>query len=206
MRNRDDSVCRGSMESSGCLLVRTRLPGISALAVLATVALVCAVMIAATARPAAAQGGRSVEATGTLEKPELTAYMYGTHAITDESTGTFYALKSEAVDLDQYVGERVTISGAVVPGYEEGEISAGPALVEVSSIERGDRGSDEDQYEDIGGSIPEPQPSAPVEGPPSGGSDVTETPARLPDTGGVGLGAALLAAGLVVGAFLLRRR
>ncbi|QIN79852.1 hypothetical protein GBA65_16420 [Rubrobacter marinus] len=76
-----------------------------------------------------------VSATGVVEKPQMTTYMYGTHAITDEETGTPYALTSEDVDLDAYVGEEVTVYGAPVPGYEGGEIEGGPALLEVGEVE-----------------------------------------------------------------------
>lgn len=151
---------------------------------------------AALAGSAAAQGGETVEATGELTKPQMTSYMYGTHAITDESTGTTYALRSETVDMYRHVGERVTVSGAVIPGYEEGALEGGPALVEVSNLERvesGGRGPDEGQYS--GGDTD------------TSGDGAADLPPILPDTGGVGIGlAVLLAAGLVVGAFLLRRR
>lgn len=76
-----------------------------------------------------------ISATGIVEKPEMTTYMYGTHAITDEDTGTPYALASEDVDLDAYVGEEVTVYGAPVPGYGGGEIEGGPALLEVGEVE-----------------------------------------------------------------------
>jgi LPXTG-motif cell wall-anchored protein len=61
---------------------------------------------------------------------------------------------------------------------------------------------DSDQYdEDDKISIPEPQPSTPVEGPPSGGDEVTE----LPDTGGVS-GLMLLGGALLLGGGLVVRR
>jgi hypothetical protein len=75
-------------------------------------------------------------ATGVLEKPEITSYMYGTHAITDEVSGTRYALRSEDEGmLDGYVGQRVTIYGTLVPGYENGQIEGGPPLLSVTRIE-----------------------------------------------------------------------
>ncbi len=82
----------------------------------------------------AASGG-PISATGIVEKPQMTTYMYGTHAITDEDSGTPYALTSEDVDLDAYVGQEVTIYGAPVPGYEGGEIEGGPALLEVGEVQ-----------------------------------------------------------------------
>lgn len=71
------------------------------------------------AAPALAQetGGGPVTATGVLERaaphgPDPTPV----YAITDEEAGTSYELVSGFVDLEQYVGERVTIEGVSVPG------------------------------------------------------------------------------------------
>lgn len=77
----------------------------------------------------------TVSATGVLEKPQMTTYMYGTHAVTDEATGTSYALSSEELNLDEYVGRRVTVSGELVPGYDQGQVEGGPPLIEVTSAE-----------------------------------------------------------------------
>ncbi len=76
-----------------------------------------------------------VPATGVLEKPEITTYMYGTHAVTNEASGERYALQSEDVDLDGYVGRRVTVYGIPTPGYENGQIEGGPPLLNVTRIE-----------------------------------------------------------------------
>jgi LPXTG-motif cell wall-anchored protein len=40
----------------------------------------------------------------------------GTHSITDQASATVYALNSETVDLDAYVGQRVTVYGTLTPG------------------------------------------------------------------------------------------
>lgn len=88
--------------------------------------------------PALAQGD-SVVASGMIEKPEVTAYQYGTHAITDEASGTRYALQSDIEWLlDGYVGQQVIIYGTVVPGYEAGQVESGPALVDVYRVETAD--------------------------------------------------------------------
>jgi hypothetical protein len=77
-----------------------------------------------------------VTVAGVLEKPGITTYMYGTHAITDEASGTSYALRSEDQGLlDGYVGQRVTVYGTVVPGYENGQIEGGPPLLNVIRVE-----------------------------------------------------------------------
>lgn len=79
--------------------------------------------------------GEPASATGIVEKPETTAYMYGTHAMTDEASGVHYALESDQVNLDGYVGERITVHGTLVPGYENGQVEGGPPLVNVSRVE-----------------------------------------------------------------------
>ena len=76
---------------------------------------VLAAMLAA-AVPAFAQE-EQVSATGVLQAglPADVA-TNGTHSITDEPSGTVYALESEAVDLDAYVGQQVTVYGTLTPG------------------------------------------------------------------------------------------
>lgn len=100
-------------------------------------AAVLAAMLAA-ASPALAESEPVFEATGVLEKPEVTTYQYGTHAITDEASGNRYALQSQSVDLDAYAGERVTVSGAPVPGYQDGQVEGGPDLLRVDQVEPAD--------------------------------------------------------------------
>lgn len=101
-------------------------------------------------------GGEPVSATGVLEKPDMTTYMYGTHAITDAETGAQYALGSESVDLDAYVGEEVTVTGDPVPGYGNGQVEGGPALLEVSEVEPADPAEATVAFElTLGGKVPE---------------------------------------------------
>ena len=76
-----------------------------------------------------------VEATGMIEKPEVTSYQYGSHAITDEASSEYYALKSSIVDLDAYVDQKVTLYGSLVTGYDNGQIEGGPPLMEVYQVE-----------------------------------------------------------------------
>lgn len=101
-------------------------------------------------------GGEAVTATGVLEKPDMTTYMYGTHAIADAETGEWYALGSESVDLDAYVGEEVTVTGTRVPGYGNGQVEGGPALLEVSGVEPADPAEAVVAFElALGGEVPE---------------------------------------------------
>lgn len=99
---------------------------------LAVLAAMVAVALALAA-PVLAQEG--VAATGAMERLDFTTYQYGTHAVTDEASGAFYALRSEVVDLDAYAGQRVTVYGTLVPRYEYGQIEGGPPLVEVTWVE-----------------------------------------------------------------------
>lgn len=98
---------------------------------LAVLVMVVAIALALAA-PVLAQ--ESV-ATGTIEEAGVTTYMYGTHVIVDEQTGTFYALGSDVVDLDAYTGQRGTVYGTLVPGYEYGQVEGGPPLVNVTWVE-----------------------------------------------------------------------
>jgi hypothetical protein len=69
----------------------------------------------AVAVPALAQG--QVSATGVLVAGlPADVGTNGTHSITDQASATVYALNSETVDLDAYVGQRVTVYGALTPG------------------------------------------------------------------------------------------
>ncbi len=75
-------------------------------------------------------------ATGVLERQGITFYMYGTHTITDVSLRIRYALRSEDEELlDAYVGQRVTVYGTLVPGYENGQVEGGPPLLKVTRVE-----------------------------------------------------------------------
>jgi hypothetical protein len=74
--------------------------------------------------------------TGVIEKPEITIYQYGTHAITDEVSRARYALTSEERGLlDCYTGRRVTVHGTLVPGYDRGQVEGGPPLLRVTRVE-----------------------------------------------------------------------
>ena len=67
------------------------------------------------------------------------------YAITDEGTGKPYELVSGFVDLEQYVGERVTIQGVPVPG--PGDPSK-PPLLNVTQVQPAD-GNDDDPPDSV---------------------------------------------------------
>lgn len=76
-------------------------------------------------------GGRSVKATGTIQKQGITTYMYGTHVLLDDKGKTLYALKSKTVRLDKYIGKKVTVTGDLVEGYP---VDFGPDYLDVKEI------------------------------------------------------------------------
>lgn len=57
----------------------------------------------------------SFEVTGTIQEQGITSYQYGTHTLTNEET--FYALKSETVNLDKYIGQEVRVIAVEIEGY-----------------------------------------------------------------------------------------
>lgn len=70
-------------------------------------------------------------AEGTLQQRGFTVYQYGTHVLVDASEETLYALRAERIDLDAFVGQRVRVAGALVPGYP---VDAGPQYMAVASV------------------------------------------------------------------------
>lgn len=84
--------------------------------------------------PGGDPAGEPITLTGVIEKPEGTTYQYGTHGLSDWDSG-YYALQSDTVDLDAYVGQRVDVHGTLIPGYENAQVEGGPPLVEVQRVE-----------------------------------------------------------------------
>ena len=91
-----------------------------------------------------------IKISGVISKPELTFYQYGTHILTladsafTDSTfidstftnstfrdSTFFALKSDNINLDQYIGKKVTVSGNKIQGYP---VDGGPEYINVTEI------------------------------------------------------------------------
>jgi hypothetical protein len=105
-----------------------------------TLALVLFVATPASAQRDAGTGQEksespAVEVTGVIEEPEITTYMYGSHAVVDEASVERYALRSEEEGLlADSNGRRATVSGTLVPGYENGAVEGGPPLIEVDEV------------------------------------------------------------------------
>jgi hypothetical protein len=73
-----------------------------------------------------------VRATGTIQKQGITSYMYGTHVLLDDNGRTLYALRSDTMDLNNYINRKVTVRGYLVKGYP---IDSGPDYLNVKFIE-----------------------------------------------------------------------
>jgi hypothetical protein len=66
-----------------------------------------------------------MEITGTIQKQGITTYQYGTHTISG------FALRSSAVDLDDYINQEVIVIGHKIDGYP---VDGGPEFIEVEKV------------------------------------------------------------------------
>lgn len=71
-----------------------------------------------------------MEITGTIKAIEMTSWQYGTHTLSNEDS--FYALRSENVDLENYEGQIVTVKARKIEGYP---VDGGPEYLEVEEVE-----------------------------------------------------------------------
>lgn len=97
------------------------------------VALALAVVFPAAGSAAEPKTGVEITASGVIRPQGITTYMYGTHVLSDETAQKSYALTSSCVDLNQYLGQRVTVKGRLVPGYP---VEGGPDYLDVQSVLR----------------------------------------------------------------------
>lgn len=70
-----------------------------------------------------------MQLTGTIESQGITSYQYGSHVLNAEDE--FYALKSEKLNLDNFIGKEVTISGSKIDGYP---VDGGPDFILVTEV------------------------------------------------------------------------
>lgn len=82
-----------------------------------------------TATCSNATQNEKMEVTGTIEKQGMTSYQYGTHTLTNDEG--YYALKSETVDLDEYVDQTASIIAEKISGYP---VDGGPEYLMVLEI------------------------------------------------------------------------
>ncbi|MFQ6129668.1 MAG: hypothetical protein ACE5OT_02525 [Candidatus Hadarchaeaceae archaeon] len=75
--------------------------------------------------------GEEVTSKGTLQKLEATIWMYGTHVLVgEENGGVLYALRSDTVNLDAYIGRLVQVEGTKI----HSGIDFGPPYLNVEGI------------------------------------------------------------------------
>ncbi len=72
---------------------------------------------------------KQATATGTIQKTGMTTFQYGTHLLKTENKT--YALRSDAIKLDEYLNKKVTVKGKKVKGYP---LEGGPELLDVYLI------------------------------------------------------------------------
>ena len=65
------------------------------------------------------------EVSGIIKAQGITFYQYGTHAING------YALRSETINLDDFIDQEVTIKGNSIEGYP---IEGGPEYIRVEVV------------------------------------------------------------------------
>lgn len=88
----------------------------------------CLILFSATCQNSVPQG--FVELSGTIEERGITSYQYGTHILENEKS--FYAIKSEHIDLSNYLGETITVKAEKIEGYP---VDGGPEYYEVLEVE-----------------------------------------------------------------------
>jgi len=67
----------------------------------------------------------TIEIIGTIQEQGITTYQYGTHTVSG------YALRSNAVNLEDYMNQNVTVVGYKIDGYP---IDGGPDYIEVEKV------------------------------------------------------------------------
>lgn len=66
---------------------------------------------------------------GTIKAIEMSSWQYGTHTISNDET--FYALRSDKIDLKNYEGKKVRIKAEKISGYP---VDGGPEFLKVHEI------------------------------------------------------------------------
>jgi hypothetical protein len=74
----------------------------------------------------------AVDSKGTVQQSGFTTYQYGTHVLRDSNGKITYALKSETLDLNKYIGKSISkIYGNKIKGYP---VDGGPEYINVTAI------------------------------------------------------------------------
>ncbi len=68
---------------------------------------------------------------GTIKRQGVATYGYGTHILSDDAGRTIYALKSDTINMDNYLDRKITVDGDLIDGYP---VDSGPEYLNVKSI------------------------------------------------------------------------
>ncbi|MBZ9628852.1 hypothetical protein LB450_12125 [Psychroflexus sp. CAK1W] len=69
------------------------------------------------------------EYKGLLQAQGITSYQYGTHTL--QTKDSLYALKSERINLDNYIGKTITLTAEPIEGYP---VDGGPGYLNVIGV------------------------------------------------------------------------
>ena len=73
----------------------------------------------------------ATKADGIIYQQGISTYGYGTHILINNSGQTLFALRSDNVDLDNYIGETIKLKGNKIKRYP---IENGPDYLEVRRV------------------------------------------------------------------------
>ena len=101
--------------------------------ILNILSILCLLVITATCQNSdkiTEENPNTMKVTGTIEQQGITTYQYGTHTISSDES--YYALKSDAVELDNHLNKEVTITAEKIAGYP---VDGGPDYLLVLKVE-----------------------------------------------------------------------
>jgi hypothetical protein len=99
---------------------------------LGMMALSIIILIGLVKMPVGADESYGITTEGTILKKGTTSYMYGTHILVNADGVTLYALKSENLNLDDFIGKKRIVKGDLIKGYP---IDGGPDYLNVKKVE-----------------------------------------------------------------------
>ena len=74
-----------------------------------------------------------VNEKGYIKKAGISSFNYGTHVLVSDSGEILYALESSIIDLSDFTGREVRVTGKTVAGYP---VDGGPEYLSVSDIRK----------------------------------------------------------------------
>lgn len=75
-----------------------------------------------------------IQVRGVIRGLEATSFRYGTHGLYSEDGELLYALRSDAVRLDDYAGRPVHVHGTPDPDYAGDAAEGKPDLLNVTGV------------------------------------------------------------------------